>query len=100
MPVVGLLAAGAPDAYDAYRTAFRQALSEAGFIEGRNVAIEYRWAIGRFDLMPDLVADLLRRRVTVIVISGSTAAVLAARLQRRRSQSFSPPPMTPSSLVL
>jgi putative ABC transport system substrate-binding protein len=79
VPVIGLVAAGAPDAYDTYRAAFWQALNELGYVEGRNVAIEYRWARGRFDLVPDLVADLLSRRVTLIVISGSLTGVRAAK---------------------
>src|SRR4051812_22788261 len=66
MPVVGLISGGFPETAGYAVTAFRQGLNENGYVEGQNVAVEYRWARGRFDLMPDLVADLLRRRVTVI----------------------------------
>jgi ABC-type uncharacterized transport system substrate-binding protein len=59
--------------------AFRQGLNETGYIEGQSVAIEYRWTEGRYESMPDLVADLLRSRVTVIATPGSTLAALTAK---------------------
>jgi putative ABC transport system substrate-binding protein len=79
MPVVGLINAGVPDPA-AYRvSAFRQGLSEAGYVEGQSVAIEYRWAEGRYDLIPELVADLLRGQVAIIATPGSTDATLTAK---------------------
>ena len=79
MPVIGMINAGTPEAA-AYRvTSFREGLREGGYVEGQNVAIEYRWAEGRYDLMPEMVADLLRRGAAVIAVPGSTAAALAAK---------------------
>jgi putative ABC transport system substrate-binding protein len=79
MPVIGLIdAASAADRSDVM-VAFREALAEAGYIEGQNVAIEYRWAEGRFDRLPELATDLVRRRVSVIVTPATTAAALAAK---------------------
>ena len=77
MPVVGYLHSTSPNARSL--AAFRQGLSEAGFVEGQSVAIEYRWAEGRFDRLPELAADLVRRRVSVIATPGNTTAALAAK---------------------
>jgi putative tryptophan/tyrosine transport system substrate-binding protein len=76
IPVIGCLGAGSPSEN---MRAFRQGLSEAGYVEGRNVLVEYRWAEGRYERLPQLAAELVSRPVTVIFASGSTLPALAAR---------------------
>jgi putative ABC transport system substrate-binding protein len=79
MPVIGHLSGwSAGDAVE-YLAFFRRGLAEAGYIEGQNVAIEYRYAEGHFDRIPALVADLVRRQVTVIAIPNTTASAVAAK---------------------
>src|SRR5262249_50268001 len=78
MPVIGVLSAEWPNLFSDRLRAFHDGLRETGYVEGRNLAIEYRWAEGRNDRLPVLAAELVRRQVTVIV-STSTPAVLAAR---------------------
>jgi ABC-type uncharacterized transport system substrate-binding protein len=77
MPVVGFLDSSSADEYAPFLAAFRAGLNEAGFVEGRNVAIEYRWADGRYDRLPAIAAELVRVPVTVLVATGITAAVAA-----------------------
>jgi putative tryptophan/tyrosine transport system substrate-binding protein len=80
MPVVGVLSAEWPNAVTADRLrAFREGLNDTGYVEGRNVMIEYRWAEGRNDRLPALAAELVRLPVNVIVIPGSTPATIAAK---------------------
>ncbi len=79
VPVIGFLSGTSAVLYAPFVTAFREALGQAGFVEGRNVAIEYRWAEGVFDRLPAMAADLAQRHVDVIVTSGSTLAAMAAK---------------------
>jgi ABC-type uncharacterized transport system substrate-binding protein len=80
MPVIGLLNPLWPDTLERDRLlAFRRGLAETGYVEGHNVAFEYRWGEGHFDRMPELAADLVRRQVSVIAVPGSAAAALAAK---------------------
>jgi putative ABC transport system substrate-binding protein len=79
MPVIGLLHPGWPEANAKYLAGFRQGLGESGYVEGRNVAIEYRWGHGEAGRLPELAADLVRRPVSVIATPGSVAAGLAAK---------------------
>jgi putative ABC transport system substrate-binding protein len=80
MPVIGFLGATSPDAANVdYLRVFRQALKESGYVEGENVAIEYRWADNQLDLLPALAAELVRRKVAVIVTIEGPPVVLAAK---------------------
>jgi len=77
MPVIGFLSGASSGTYQPFVTAFKEGLKQTDYVEGRNVAIEYRWAEGQFDRLPKLAADLVDRRPTVIMASGSQAAVAA-----------------------
>ena len=78
-PVVGFVNGGAADPAARYLAAFRKGLSETGFAEGRNVQVEYHWMEGRYDHIPTVIADLVRRQVAVIATPGSTEGALAAK---------------------
>jgi putative tryptophan/tyrosine transport system substrate-binding protein len=79
MPVIGFLASTSPTAWAPYLTAFKQGLREAGYIEGQNVTIEYRWAEGDYARLPALAADLVRRHVAVLVAVGGSSSAKAAK---------------------
>jgi putative ABC transport system substrate-binding protein len=78
IPVIGFLSSASPGGYAFFVTAFRNGLKEAGYIEGRNVAVEYRWAEGQLDRLAALAADLVSRKVAVILAGGSVVSVQAA----------------------
>ena len=79
MPIIGILSAGSPTPYVPYTNAIRKGLAETGFVERRNVQIEYRWAEGRFDRLPALATELVSHPVSLIVTSGGVPPVLAAK---------------------
>src|SRR5262249_17247013 len=100
MPVVGFLSSTSPGGYTFFVTAFRNGLKEAGYIEGRNVTVEYRWAEGQLDQLPALAADLVSRQVAVIatdtrstlIVNAVTTTIPIARSQatfRSRSRPVS-----------
>ena len=78
-PVVAFFDGGSADGSAIYAAAFRKGLGETGYLEGRNVAIEYHWLDGQYDGLPALIADLVRRRVAVIATPGSTNAAIVAK---------------------
>jgi putative ABC transport system substrate-binding protein len=80
MPIIGLVHAGSPETEPGSRIiAFRRGLNESGYVEGQNVTIESRWAEGRYDRFPELVTDLIRRKVSVITTGANTPASIAAK---------------------
>jgi putative tryptophan/tyrosine transport system substrate-binding protein len=78
LPVVGYLHSGSPDPYQRFVAAFRKGLSETGYVEGQNVAIDYRWAEGHFEHLPTLADALVRKPVAVLVAQGGITTALAA----------------------
>ncbi len=79
LPVIGFLGSTSPGPNEPALAAFRQGLSETGYVEGQNVAMEYRWADGRYDRLPALAADLVARKVDVMAATGGNASVRAAK---------------------
>jgi ABC-type uncharacterized transport system substrate-binding protein len=73
IPIIGFLSGVSPDGYALYVAAFRQGLKEAGYVDGQNATIEYRWAEGHYDRLPALAADLIQRKVTVIALAARHA---------------------------
>ena len=99
MPIIGFLNSSSADEYAPFLAAFRSGLNEAGFIEGRNVAIEYRWADARYDRLPALAAELVRVPVAALVATGIPPR-LRPRPRPRRFRSFSTRAATRSGLAL
>ena len=79
MPVIGFLSSVSPGPYTQFVDAFRQGLNETGFVEGQNVAIEFRWAEGHYDRLPALATELVHHQVAVIVATGGAVSGLAAK---------------------
>lgn len=79
MPVVGFLSTQSPDRFAYIVAGFRRGLREAGYIEDRNVTIEYRWAENQYDRLPHLAAELVKLRANVIAATGGTVSALAAK---------------------
>jgi putative ABC transport system substrate-binding protein len=89
MPMVGYLANASPSGFAHFVAAFRRGLGELGYVEGRTVAIEYRWSEGQHDQLPGFVADLIARRAAVIMATGGSALHLPPRLRPRRFPLYS-----------
>ena len=79
VPVIGFLNSTSPQAWENYVAGFRAGLKEAGYVDGQNVTIEFRWAEGHYDRLPGMAADLVRRKVAVLVSTGGHPSVLAAK---------------------
>ena len=88
LPVIGFLGGTSPDTFADRVRAFRQGLKDTGYVEGENVAIEYRWAEGQFERLPALAAELVRRKVAVIVATGGSTSAFAAKADELRNQHY------------
>jgi putative tryptophan/tyrosine transport system substrate-binding protein len=83
VPVIGFLNPGSSDGFTPLLDAFRQGLNDSGYVEGRNVAIEYRWAEDQWARLPELAANLVRRRVPLIAATGGSGSAHAAKTSHR-----------------
>jgi putative tryptophan/tyrosine transport system substrate-binding protein len=99
MPVIGLLFLGRADNYPIVE-AFRRGLGEAGYVENRNVTIEYRWADGHYERLSDLAADLVGKHVDIIAAIGTSPLAWPPKPQARRSRLYFRPAATRSPKVL
>ena len=79
LPVIGFLSSASPAGFRHRVAAFKEGLSQLGFVEGQNVAIEYRWAEDQYDKLPNLAAELVRKEVTIIVAAGGSQTAIAAK---------------------
>jgi putative ABC transport system substrate-binding protein len=79
MPVIGFLSSGSPDGFAPLVAAFREGLNQTGYVEGRNLTIEFGWADGQYDRLPTLASNLVQRHVAVLVAGGGAVAALAAK---------------------
>src|SRR5262249_55198828 len=79
LPVIGFLSSASPDLYSDRLRTFREGLKQSGYVEGQNVAVEYRWAEGQNDRLPGLAAQLVERQVNVFVAAGGTPSALAVK---------------------
>jgi ABC-type uncharacterized transport system substrate-binding protein len=84
LPLIGFLNSGSADAYADRITAFHQGLREHGYIEGQNVVVDYRWALGGYERLPTFASELVQRGVSVLIATGGEPAALAANQLPRR----------------
>ena len=95
MPLIGFMNSLSPEVAPHFIPAFRQGLKEQGFVEGQNVAVDYRWAYGHYDRLPEFAADLVRRQVAVIAATGGQSSPGSQWQLLNRFQSCSPRAATP-----